>query len=106
MIITAGYNIYPSELERVIASHHAVQMVAVAGIPDPAKGEVPKAYIVLRGNARVTEEEIIAHCREHLAAYKVPRQVKFVRDLPKTSTGKLLRRSLSSLEDVAVVGQQ
>jgi long-chain acyl-CoA synthetase len=106
MIITAGYNIYPSELERVIASHHAVQMVAVAGIPDPAKGEVPKAYIVLRGNARVTEEEIIAHCREHLAAYKVPRQVKFVGDLPKTSTGKLLRRSLSSLEDVAVVDQQ
>jgi long-chain acyl-CoA synthetase len=106
MIIAAGYNIYPSELERVIASHRAVQMVAVAGIPDPAKGEVPKAYIVLHVNAQVTEDEIIAHCREHLAAYKVPRQVQFVSDLPKTSTGKLLRRSLSSLEEAAVVGQQ
>ena len=98
LIIAAGYNIYPSELERVIAAHRAVQMVAVAGIPDPAKGEVPKAYIVLHGSAHVTEEEIIAHCREHLAAYKVPRQVQFVSDLPKTSTGKLLRRSLRTLD--------
>jgi long-chain acyl-CoA synthetase len=98
MILTAGYNIYPAELERVVAMHPAVAMVAVGPVPDEVKGEIPKAYIVLNRNASATAEEIIAHCREHLASYKIPRQVQFVSDLPRTSTGKLMRRSLRLLD--------
>jgi len=100
MIITAGYNIYPSELERVIAQHPAVAMVAVGGVPDAAKGELAKAYVVLKANGVVTADELIVHCRRHLAAYKVPKAIQFVRDLPKTSTGKIVRRDLRSLEGV------
>jgi long-chain acyl-CoA synthetase len=97
MILTAGYNVYPAEIERVVALHPAVGMVAVAGIPDEVKGEVACAFIVLRAGLEATPEELLAHCREHLAAYKVPRLIQFVSDLPKTSTGKVLRRALSSL---------
>jgi long-chain acyl-CoA synthetase len=98
LIISAGNNIYPAELERVIAAHPAVAMVAVAGRPDPLKGETPKAYVVLRQGARAEADDIIAHCRKTLAPYKIPRAVAFVTDLPKTSTGKILRRSLATLD--------
>lgn len=98
MILTAGYNVYPAELERVVAMHPAVAMVAVGAVPDDIKGEVPKAYIVLKREARASAEDIVLHCREHLAAYKIPRQVQFVDDLPKTSTGKLMRRALRTLD--------
>ena len=94
MIITAGYNIYPSEVERVIAAHPAVQMVAVGGKPDAAKGELAHAYVVLKANASVEVAALLDHCRSHLAAYKVPKEVHFVTDLPKTSTGKIMRRAL------------
>lgn len=98
MILTAGYNIYPAELERVIAMHLAVAMVAVGSQPDETKGEIAKAYIVLRPGAEADEDSILAFCREHLAAYKVPRRVQFVEDLPKTSTGKVMRRELRTLD--------
>ena len=98
MIITAGYNVYPAELERVIAQHPAVAMVAVGSQPDEFKGEVAKAYVVLRYGAQADEAEILALCREHLAAYKVPRTVQFVDDLPRTSTGKIMRRMLRTLD--------
>lgn len=94
MILTAGYNIYPAELEQVIAQHPAVAMVAVAGIPDEEKGEVPVAHIVLLSDAKADAAEIAAHCRARLASYKVPRVIQFVDDLPKTSTGKIMRREL------------
>ncbi len=94
MIITAGYNVYPAELEQVIAMHPSVAMVAVAGMVNDEKGELAKAFIVLRPGCRATEQEIIEHCRARLAAYKVPRSVAFIEDLPKTSTGKILRRAL------------
>jgi long-chain acyl-CoA synthetase len=94
LIITAGYNVYPAELEQVIAQHTAVAMVAVAGVPDAVKGELAHAFVVLRQGATVSEEDLLQHCRSRLAAYKVPRQITFVADLPKTSTGKLLRRAL------------
>jgi long-chain acyl-CoA synthetase len=94
LIITAGYNVYPAELERVIAMHPSVAMVAVTSVSDPAKGELAKAFVVLRPQAEATEEDLLAHCRLHLAAYKVPRLLEFVEDLPKTSTGKILRREL------------
>jgi long-chain acyl-CoA synthetase len=98
MIITAGFNVYPAEIERVVASHPAVALVAVGSQPDPLKGETAKAYVVLRVGASTDEASILAHCREHLAAYKVPRSVQFVADVPKTSTGKIMRRELRTLD--------
>src|SRR5262249_60669100 len=94
MLITAGYNVYPAEIERVVAGHPAVAMVAVGSQRDELRGELARAYVVLRPGATASEDEIIEHCRGHLAAYKVPRSVKFVDDLPKTSTGKIMRREL------------
>ena len=83
MIITGGYNIYPAEIEQVVAAHPAVAMVAVGSQPDELKGELARAYIVLKGGVSVSEDEIIAFCRERLAIYKVPRSVRFVDDLPR-----------------------
>ena len=99
MILTAGFNVYPAELERVIAGHASVGMVAVGTIPDETKGELAKAYIVLKEGETGDADAIIAYCREHLAAYKVPRAVQFVEDLPKTSTGKVMRRKLCELDE-------
>lgn len=98
MILTGGYNVYPAEIERVAASHPAVAMVAVGAVPHEVLGETARAYVVLRPGVTATEAEIIAHCKEHLAAYKIPRSVRFVPDLPKNSTGKILRRKLRSLD--------
>lgn len=94
LIITAGYNIYPAELEQVIAMHPAVAMVAVAGVADEERGEIAKAFVVRHANASLEEAELLAHCRKHLASYKVPRLIAFTEDLPKNSTGKILRRAL------------
>jgi long-chain acyl-CoA synthetase len=98
MVITGGFNIYPAELERVIAEHADVAMVAVGSIPDENKGELAKAYIVPRQGATVDLEDIDRHCRARLAAYKVPRAYQVVAELPKTSTGKILRRMLRTLD--------
>ncbi len=98
LIITGGFNVYPAEIERVVAGHPAVAMVAVGSVPDDALGELARAYVVLRPGATATEAEVIEHCRPHLAAYKRPRSVRFVPDLPKTSTGKVMRRELKTLD--------
>ena len=95
VIISGGYNIYPAEVERVIAQHPAVAMVAVAAMRDEARGQAPKAFVVARVGDKCTAAEIIEHCRPQLASYKIPRAVEFVDDLPKTSTGKILRRVLA-----------
>ncbi len=99
MILIAGFNVYPAEIERVVAGHPDVALVAVGSIPDEAKGELAKAYIVPKTGVTPDSDSIIAYCREHLAAYKVPRAVQFVEDLPKTSTGKVMRRELKTLDD-------
>lgn len=98
MIITAGYNVYPAEIERVVAAHPDVAMVAVGRRPDPVKGEIAVAYIVVRGGAAPDAASILDFCADRLAAYKRPRDVVFVDELPTTSSGKLLRRKLSELE--------
>ena len=98
LILTGGFNVYPAEIERVVASHPAVAMVAVGSVPDDTLGELARAYVVLRPGATATQTEIIEHCRPHLAAYKLPRSVRFVPDLPKTSTGKVMRRELKTLD--------
>ncbi len=98
MILTGGYNVYPAEIERVLAAHPAVALAAVGKLPDEIKGEIAKAYVVLKTGVEATEAEMIAHCRETLAAYKCPRAVQFVDDVPKTSTGKIMRRELHTLD--------
>lgn len=95
MIITAGYNVYPAEIERVVAAHPAVALVAVGPLPDEVRGELACAYVVLKHGASATEEELIAFTKEQLAPYKRPRMIKFVDTLPQTSTGKIMRRKLA-----------
>ncbi len=99
MILTAGFNVYPAEIERVLAGHPAVALVAVGSVEDEMKGELAKAYIVLKQGATATEDEIIEFCRNSLAAYKVPRQVQFVAGVPTTSSGKIMRRMLRTLDE-------
>ena len=94
MILASGYNVYPREIEEVLYEHPAVAECCVAGVPDPYRGETVKAYVVVRPGTTVTAEEIIAFCRQRLAAYKVPKLVEFRSDLPKTAVGKVLRRLL------------
>jgi long-chain acyl-CoA synthetase len=94
MLKTSGYQVWPREIEEVLASHPAVMEVSVAGVPDPLKGEVPKAWVILRSGQSATESELRAHCRERLAPYKVPFQIEFRKELPKTRVGKVLRRLL------------
>jgi len=94
LIKTSGYQVWPREIEEVIAAHAAVAEVGVAGVPDQAKGEMVKAWVVLRAGQSATEEELRAYCREKLAPYKVPSKIEFRTDLPKTMVGKILRRAL------------
>jgi long-chain acyl-CoA synthetase len=96
MVKTSGFQVWPREIEEVIAAHPAVMEVGVAGIPDAKKGEVAKAWIVLRAGKTCTEEDIRSYCRERLAPYKVPAQVEFRTELPKTMVGKVLRRVLAA----------
>jgi long-chain acyl-CoA synthetase len=94
MILTAGHNVYPAEIERVLIGHEAVALVAVGREPDEVKGEVAHAYVVVATGTTPTTDELITYCRLHLAAYKVPRAIHFVEALPTTSSGKLMRRML------------
>ncbi|ODU07466.1 MAG: fatty-acid--CoA ligase [Pseudonocardia sp. SCN 72-86] len=94
MIITSGYNVYPAEVERVLAAHPGVALVAVGPVPDAVRGELACAYVVRAAGTDATEEELIAYAGGRLAAYKRPRLVRFVDTLPATSTGKIMRREL------------
>jgi len=96
MVKTSGFQVWPREIEEVIAAHPAVQEVGVAGIPDATKGEVAKAWVVLRAGRTATEDELRAYCRERLAPYKVPARVEFRTELPKSMIGKVLRRLLAA----------
>ena len=98
LIKTSGYQVWPREIEEVIASHPAVAEVAVAGLPDDVKGEVAKAWIILRADATLSSVEIKSYCRERLAPYKVPTEYEFVPELPKSQVGKVLRRMLREQE--------
>ena len=99
MILTAGFNVYPAEIERVLCMHPAVALAAVGSVPDEAKGELAKAYVVLKAGAEVSRAALVAHCREQLAAYKVPRGIQFVESVPLTSSGKMMRRLLRDIDD-------
>jgi long-chain acyl-CoA synthetase len=94
LIISAGENIYPREIEEVLAQHPKVKEVAVIGVKDEVRGEVPKAFVIAKDGVTVDEKELRSFCRENLAGYKVPRHIDVVPDLPRTPTGKILKRML------------
>jgi len=97
MIISGGENVYPAEVESVMHAHPAVAEAALIGVPDPKWGEVGRAVVVLRPGARLTEEELIAFCRERLAGFKVPKSVVFVDSLPRTGANKVDKERLREL---------
>jgi len=94
MIITGGLNVYPAEVERILHEHPAIAEVAVVGVPDERWGEAVKAVVVLRAGQRADEADLVEHCRARLAGYKKPQSVDFVAELPKGSTGKILKREI------------
>ena len=94
MIISGGENIYPAEIERVLAEHPSLQEVAVIGVPDERWGEVPKAVVVAKPGATVDTEQLLAWCRERLASFKCPKSFDIVAELPRNPTGKILKKDL------------
>ena len=94
MIIVGGENVYPKEVENVLTQHPGIEDAGVIGIEDPIRGEVPKAYIVPKLGATIDEKDILEFCRQHLAAYKVPRSIEVIDEIPKNITGKILKRTL------------
>jgi long-chain acyl-CoA synthetase len=93
MILVSGFNVYPNELEQVVAMHPGVLECAAIGVPDEHSGEVPKLFVVKK-DPNLTEQDVLEHCRKELTAYKRPKYVEFRADLPKTNVGKILRRAL------------
>jgi long-chain acyl-CoA synthetase len=94
MINTAGFKVWPREVEEVLYAHDAVKLAAVVGVPDDYRGEAVKAFVVPKDGARVTESDLLAFCRRHLSTYKLPRAVEFRSELPMSGAGKVLRRAL------------
>ena len=94
MIISGGFNVYPSEIEQVLWSHPAEQDCAVIGVPDDEWGEAVKAVIELKRGTRATEAELMALCRERLGGVKAPKSIEFWGELPRSSVGKVLKRDI------------
>jgi long-chain acyl-CoA synthetase len=93
MILVSGFNVYPNEVEDVVASHPGVFEVAAVGVPDEHSGEAVKLFVVKKDPA-LTDKDILAYCKERLTGYKRPKLVEFRTELPKTNVGKILRREL------------
>jgi long-chain acyl-CoA synthetase len=98
MIIAGGYNIYPRDIDEVLYEHPKIQEACAVGLPDTYRGETVKVFIVTKPGETLTEEEVITFCREKLAAYKVPKMVEFMDELPKSTVGKVMRRKLKEME--------
>jgi len=98
MIIAGGYNIYPVELDDVLMAHPKILEACTVGIPHEYRGETVKAFVVVKEGETLTEEEVTAYCKEKLAAYKMPKLIEFIDELPKTAVGKILRRELRDRE--------
>src|SRR5690606_18927009 len=97
MVIVGGYNVYPREIDEVLALHPAVQEAAAVGVPDAYRGEVVKAFVVLRPGARASVEALLAHCSANLAKYKVPAALALVPELPRTPVGKIDKKALKEI---------
>ncbi|MGD9212986.1 MAG: AMP-binding protein, partial [Desulfobacteraceae bacterium] len=102
MINASGFKVWPVEVEQYLYRHPAVKELAVYGVPHPEKGEAVSAAIVLKEGMQATGEDIIAYCRENMASYKVPKTVQFVEELPKSATGKILKKTLRKAFDAVV----
>jgi long-chain acyl-CoA synthetase len=98
LVISGGYNIYPREIDEVLHAHPRIKEAVSVGIPHPARGEAIKAFVVLKEGEAMAKSEVMAWCRERLANYKIPREVEFRTELPKTAVGKVLRRVLREEE--------
>ena len=94
MVNVRGLNVYPREIEEILYQNPKIKEAAVIGIPDTHKGEVPKAFVVLKDGIVSKESELLHYLRERLASYKVPKYIEFRKNLPKNSTGKILKRVL------------
>jgi long-chain acyl-CoA synthetase len=97
MILVSGFNVYPNEIEGVVAGHPGVLESAAVGVPDENSGEAVKLFVVKKDPA-LTERELMDYCKEHLTGYKKPKYIEFRTDLPKTNVGKILRRELRDLK--------
>jgi len=95
LIIVGGFNVYPREIEEVLYDHPEIVEAAVIGVPHPEKGEAVSCYVV-RKDPALSEEEVMEYCRERLAKYKLPSSIEFLEELPKNTTGKILRRALKA----------
>ena len=99
MYLQGGFNVYPAEVENLLSKHPDVLMAAGIGVPDPILGEVGRYYIIPKPDTNPTAEGIIAYCKEHLADYKVPRQIVFRKELPLTPVGKVMKSLLKQEYD-------
>jgi long-chain acyl-CoA synthetase len=95
LIISGGYNIFPREIEEVLYLHEDISEAAVIGVSDPDLGEVPKAFVALKANRQLTPQALHEFCRTQLATYKIPKSIEIMDELPKNSTGKILKKELS-----------
>jgi long-chain acyl-CoA synthetase len=102
----SGFQVWPREVEEVIATHPAVAEVSVAGVPDQYQSEAVKAWVVLRAGQTVSDEELCEYCRQKLAAYKVPKHIQFMDSLPKSLIGKTLRRELVAMEKTPSINKK
>ena len=101
MVLRGGFNVYPREVEEVMMTHPAVSMAAVLGVPHESLGEEVKAFVIRKPGAEIAEAELIAWCKENMAAYKYPRAIEFRDQLPMSATGKILKRELRAAEQPA-----
>jgi long-chain acyl-CoA synthetase len=98
MIIVGGLNVYPQEVEQVLAAHPDVKEVGVVGVPDSDRGQIIKVVLVVKPGSALTKKQVTAYCNQKLASFKVPRIIEFTDELPKSSTGKVARRLLLSIQ--------
>src|SRR5947209_13834591 len=105
MIVSRGENVFPAEVEELLSSHESIDEAAAIGVDDEQFGQRLRAFVVLRGDAQLTEDDIKAYVKENLAGYKVPREVVFIDALPRNPTGKVLKRELAERTDGDQEGQ-
>ncbi|MBW2591910.1 MAG: AMP-binding protein, partial [Deltaproteobacteria bacterium] len=98
MIISGGFNVYPRDIEEVFFEHPKVQEATAIGVPHPVRGEQVKVFVVLKEGRTVTREELIDFCKGKLATYKLPTEIEFIHELPKTNVGKVLKKDLRATE--------
>ncbi|MBN2283377.1 MAG: long-chain fatty acid--CoA ligase [Deltaproteobacteria bacterium] len=98
LIVASGFNIYPNEIDDILFSHAKIQEACCIGVPDKYRGETVKAYVVVKQGESLTEEEVRAFCKERMTAYKVPTEIEFIQELPKSAIGKILRRELREID--------